>query len=247
MTVASYVFLSLQSNEHDDSSGSGWAWGTFSTTILSAGSSRNDATGSLLNAGLANVSQLLFSIGYLTFNGLFTCIAQAAEWDHYALKRKSLRVTRPQGKQRSTYFLQLPFRFAVPLTALSGIIHWLMSQSLFLVRVDIQDRTGNLLPDLSTSACGFSTLSFLILCIVFTLLLFVVLAFALRRWRLNMPLAGSCSLVISAACHPGRDEIDPHLKAVQWGVVNKASGDGIGHCSFSADPVEELEPGKKYA
>ncbi|KAF2816021.1 uncharacterized protein BDZ99DRAFT_127186 [Mytilinidion resinicola] len=243
MIAAGVVIFSV-SISNDGGLGS---WGTSSTTTLSIGSSRFDATGTLFNAGLANVAQLLFSIGYLTFNGLFTCIANAIEWDNLALSRKGLRVTKPEGQQRSSYFLQLPFRFAVPLTGVSCLVHWLMSQSLFLVRIDIQDPNGKLVLNLgSKSACGFSRLSFLVLCITFTLIFCLVLVMSLWRWRINIPLAASCSLVISAACHPPLDEVDPHLKAVQWGVTAKGAVNGIEHCSLSTNAVEKPQYGRRY-
>ncbi|KAF2496631.1 hypothetical protein BU16DRAFT_337514 [Lophium mytilinum] len=243
MIVAGMIIVFISTG---DDGGLG-SWGTSSTTTLSIGAGRFDTIGTLYNAGLANCSQLLFSIGYLTFNGLFTCIANAIEWDNLALSRKGLRVTKPEGQQRSTYFLQLPFRYAIPLTAVSCLVHWLMSQSLFLVRIDVQDKDGILVTSSgSKSACGFSRLSFLVLSITFTLLFCLILAMSLRRWRINIPLAASCSLVISAACHPRSDEVDPHLKAVQWGLIAEGAIDGIEHCALSTNAVKKPQYGKQY-
>lgn len=41
-----------------------------------------------------------------------------------------------------------------------------------------------------------------------------------------MPLAGNCSLAISAACHPPLDDEDAALKPLMWGevVISGASG-----------------------
>jgi hypothetical protein len=53
-----------------------------------------------------------------------------------AYHRKGLRVSEnPRGAQRSTYFLQLPYRYAIPLLIVSSAMHWMVSQSLFLVTV----------------------------------------------------------------------------------------------------------------
>lgn len=54
----------------------------------------------------------------------------------YYLRKKPLRVTAPQGQQRSTYYLHLPYRYSVPLIVTSALLHWLVSQSIFLVRID---------------------------------------------------------------------------------------------------------------
>jgi hypothetical protein len=57
----------------------------------------------------------------------------------------------------------------------------------------------------------------------------------LRRYRVGMPLVGSCSAAISAACHPAADEPEVALVPVKWGVVSVA--DGVGHCALSRSYV----------
>ena len=173
-------------------------------------------------------------------------MANTVEWDNFALSRKSLRVTKPEGQQRSSYFLQLPFRYAIPLAAASGLIHWIISQSLFLVRIDIfiDDKLDL---DGSRSACGFSRLSLLVACMLFIFIFCLVHILSLRKWRINIPLAASCSLVISSACHPGSDENDLHLGPVQWGVIAEKASDPVPHCSFSRHDVSKPVEGKKYA
>ena len=62
-----------------------------------------------------------------------------------------------------------------------------------------------------------------------------------------MPIAGSCSAAISAACHRPVEDIDAGLKKVMWGVVEEMEDDAIGHCCFSSQPVTAPEVGKVYA
>ncbi|KAF2175728.1 hypothetical protein K469DRAFT_743214 [Zopfia rhizophila CBS 207.26] len=96
------------------------------------------------NVLLANLAQPILSFLYFSYNGLFTCMLLGYEWSQYAHRRKGLRVSRaPSGEQRSTYFLQLPYRFALPLMVLSGVLHWLVSQSIFLVSIDLYDFQGS--------------------------------------------------------------------------------------------------------
>ena len=102
------------------------------TGITSTGSG-----GLLLNILLANLPQGIFSFLYLTYNGLYTCMLPADEWSRFAHQRKSLRVTSPTGPQRSTYYLHLPYLYSIPLLILSGALHWLVSQSIFLARVTV--------------------------------------------------------------------------------------------------------------
>lgn len=90
----------------------------------------------LVNVFVANLPQLILSGIYFTYNSLFTCFLLGSEWASYSVQRKGLRVSHgPEGAQRSAYFLQLPYRFAFPLIILSGMLHWLCSQSIFLVSV----------------------------------------------------------------------------------------------------------------
>jgi hypothetical protein len=66
------------------------------------------------------------------------------------------------------------------------------------------------------------------------------------RMEAKLPLAESCSLVISAACHPAPDEVNPHLAKVQWGVVDRMLVEGHEHCSLSSKPIQAPEVGNIY-
>ena len=72
-----------------------------------------------------------------------------------------------------------------------------------------------------------------------------------RKTIPGMPLAGSCSAVISAACHPPATDENPSIKPVMWGVVSKEdhvlSDDDVGHCSFTSLQVEPPTVGRIYA
>ena len=61
----------------------------------------------------ANLPQAILSFLYLTYNGLFSCVLGAHEWSLFAKHARTLRVTSPQGQQRSTYYLQLPYYYAL--------------------------------------------------------------------------------------------------------------------------------------
>jgi len=57
----------------------------------------------------------------------------AEEWNGYASERKTLRVSHPEGIQRSSYFISMPFKYGIVLIGLITTLHWLISQSIFLV------------------------------------------------------------------------------------------------------------------
>jgi hypothetical protein len=90
----------------------------------------------------ANMWQLLLSLLYMCINALLTCFSVEAEWQSYAVERKNLRVSSPIGQQRSTYFLSLPWRYGLPLMATFTILHWTLSQSIFLTVVSVYKPKG---------------------------------------------------------------------------------------------------------
>lgn len=69
---------------------------------------------------------------------------------------------------------------------------------------------------------------------------------ASRKFFTGLQQAASNSLVISTACYPSKDELDPHLKAVKWGIVEREIVDIYEHCSLSSRPVVAPEEGKIY-
>jgi hypothetical protein len=117
------------------------------------------------------------------------------------------------------------------------------------VRLEIRDTDGNVIPSLSTCTCGYSPLSILTFSLVFLSLWVVILVVLVQKVRLGLPAAAHCSLVISAACHPPRDDLDndPHLKPVIWGVVKSRFRGSVKHCSFTSDEVTEPVEGELYS
>ncbi|KAF2683140.1 hypothetical protein K458DRAFT_390412 [Lentithecium fluviatile CBS 122367] len=213
-----------------------------------------DISTTLGNIFVANSPQPILSFLYFSYNGLFTGMLLGQEWSTYANHRKGLRVSRnPAGSQRSTYFLQLPYRFAFPLMALSGVLHWLVSQSIFLVSIVVYDSDGNPgsgfggLAD--WSSCGYSPIAMFTVIILGCLMIAVIISFGFVPFKKGMNLAGSCSVAISAACHLAEDHVDGYTAAVsklQWGVVGM-DDEGVGHCAFSTKEVEQPKKGEMYA
>ena len=215
----------------------------------------------------ANAPQLILSLLFLSYNSLYTCMLSTQEWFEYAYRRKSLRVTDRIGAQRSTYRLQLPYRYGVPLLGISTVLHWLVSQSLFLVVVQFYDDDG---AEGSASAqLGYSGSAIMVTLAVGLFTIVAGILMGCRRYRGGMPLVGSCSAAISAACH--QSEVDAAELSLMWGVVEgegaivredgkiraregedgQEQGQGGGqvvlHCCFSNLPVSRPEEGRMYA
>ena len=198
--------------------------------------------GLLSAVALSNTPQALFSIIYLVYNNLLTCMLMEHEWNDFAHRRKPLRVSSPCGAQRSTFWLQLPYRYALPLVAASGLSHWLVSQSLFLARIYAYDVDGVEQKELNIKTCGYSPIA-----ILFTLIVSCVMCLALgtlsfRKYSGSIPFAGHCSLVLSAACHPPPNDVNAADLPVMWGAFHKPNGKQ--YCSFTSFSVRpaKIEP-----
>ena len=223
-------------------------------TLIALNNGSEDLSGSagvITTVLIANSPQILLSFLYFTLNGIFTCMLLAEEWSAYATKRNFLRVTSPVGGQRSTYRLQLPYRYGIPLLIGSSVLHWLVSQSIFLARVNVIDSTGSEVSGIEVSTCGYSPMAMIFVIILGSIVVLLGICFGFRKSRGGMPLAGSCSAAISAACHPPEADVNASLKRVMWGVVAEDSfqheGECVGHCSFTSFKVGAPVVGKLYA
>ncbi|KAB8202251.1 hypothetical protein BDV34DRAFT_215660 [Aspergillus parasiticus] len=208
----------------------------------------------LTNTIIANTPQIIFSVLYFASNSVLTTMTLAAEWSNYALHRKGLRVSStPQGSQRTTYFLSLPYTYAIPLLVFSTVLHWLISQSLFLVNVETYDMQLERFQLFDFTTCGYSPVAIVCAIVVGGVMAFGLVGLGFRRFGSGMPVAGSCSRAIAAACYPGVSSVDGAGDAVetmplQWGVVYQGTGDGVevGHCGFSSGEVDVPMDGVLY-
>ncbi|KAF2023167.1 hypothetical protein EK21DRAFT_119025 [Setomelanomma holmii] len=206
----------------------------------------------LLMMLLANSFQIGLSVLYFATNGFVTALCAQAEWSSYARHRKGLRVSSAKRHaQRSTYFLQLPYRYSVPLLVVFGLLHWLVSQSVFLKDTVWFSATVDV-PSQTSTSLGFSPLAILIGLAALTSLLVFIVVQGLWTMRMEMPLLRSCSAVIAAACQPRREDITTgaHLREVQWGDMCEPMASDmsdVGHCGFSDGYVGLPVEGRLYA
>jgi hypothetical protein len=71
----------------------------------------------------ANLPQGILSFLYLTYNGLFSCMLGAHEWSLFGTRKIGVRVTSPIAQQRSTYYLQLPYWYAIVIPSSLLTVH----------------------------------------------------------------------------------------------------------------------------
>lgn len=182
---------------------------------------------------IANAPQALFSFLYVCYNSLFTVMFLSRELMRFSVTagrgRKYLRVSDARGEQKSTYFLNLPFKYGIPLLVGSGLMHWLVSQSIFLANITIIPRDGTVPMQDEITTVAYSPLAMLFLLFLGFAMLVFLLGTALRKLPMGMPLIGSNSMAISAACHPpvGLDQSEREemvLRPLSWGAVPAESG-----------------------
>lgn len=206
---------------------------------------------------LANTPQILLTFLYFAYNNLYTSMLLAKEWSGYAIGPQALRVTAPIGKQLSTYRLNLPYRYGVPLLAMSIILHWLVSETIYVVNLDeytFRDEKRGAITD-----CGCSPTALLTTTIVGAIVLLIGIAHGFRTYEPGIPLVGTCSAAISAACHPPTGDDRASTKLIMWGSCGHAdrfeaadqsasAQDGeVGHCSMTSLTVERPVEGALYA
>ncbi|KAI2770771.1 hypothetical protein F4815DRAFT_496933 [Daldinia loculata] len=160
---------------------------------------------------IANSPQLLLSFCYLAYNNLFTRLQMAREWSLFSECYQPLRVTDPKGGQYSTYRLQLPYKYSIPLIATSIFLHWLLSNTIYLfISIGGYFSTDMFLsgieadpslPPNTAIALGYSGYSLLVMLVVSCFLILLPAILSIKKLPSNMVIIGSNSLALSAACH----------------------------------------------
>jgi hypothetical protein len=199
----------------------------------------------------ANIFQLTFSVLYLLYNRLFTMYAIAQEWSHWSAakgpkQRRGLRVSTPQPTQRSSYFISLPYRFGIPTMIASSALHWLISQAIFVVNTNGFDAEGQPHSADSTSRVGFSSLGIILAFVLGVVMVTVLIGIGFRELPSgpeSMPLASTCSALISSACHTAPEDKNVTYGHILWGVVSEDANSRTGHCSFTTK--EDVGPPKE--
>lgn len=192
----------------------------------------------------ANGAQFLMSCCWYLGNSLLTAMILSNHWGMFITKHQRLRVSTPEGEQKSSYFLSLPYRYSIPLLLCSTLIHWLLSQSIFIIQTrgfsyTGEESTGGFarVSSYDASVVGYSAIG-LVLCIfVIGLFMATLILIGLRHLPtytedaetedaamrkleiIRMPLVSTCSAAISAACQRRTADEDLHLGSLQWGKI----------------------------
>ena len=201
-----------------------------------------------------NLPQLVLSILYVLYNDLLTRMLLAREWASYSVSHRPLRVSKPRGQQVGSHFLSLPWKIAVPFLVVMMLLHWFVSQSIFLAYVTGTDYGAcnvNGVPDdkgVVTLGIGWSPLALVLsLSLGGALILLLWSVGGVLRYKPGSPLVRSSSAAISAACHLGPGDEDAAIRTVKYGVLEGQVGEnGRRRVGFSSGHVEPLVKGQLY-
>ncbi|KAF7536886.1 hypothetical protein G7054_g4182 [Neopestalotiopsis clavispora] len=216
----------------------------------------------LTNILVANSPQLLMSFVYLFLNNIITRQAATNELEHFLREdgKKPLRVSSPIGMQRSSYFLALPFKYSIPVLGMTMLLHWLISQSLFLVQASTfaSGSEGIRVSSWDSSARGFTPLggilSLSVAMIVFISLIINSIARSYRDIPPEFERMGCNSSAIRLLCLRPDGDDDAHLFPISLGMVQDdriSDHKCKGRMAFSTDiqivQIADLDDSGQYS
>jgi hypothetical protein len=259
-----FGIFNLKSLNENDTKWSIWSLGfgdpsSLATVNRNGGAYSDGGSNPFILVLYANTPQLILSLGYVIVNSLLTEMLAAWEWSKIGRSRTKLRTTCPKGQQRSMYFLQLPYKYSLPLLVLTSTLHYLVSMSIFVVNVtgySARDENGDWQIDTDPTGVGdnygwalnYSPMAIIFTVVISALLISLPIILSFRNLHSEIPVVGSCSALISAVCHPPPEEGDAGLLPVQWGVlqdpVDEMAG---GHCTISSAEVSLPVDGQLYS
>ncbi|KAK8055063.1 hypothetical protein PG993_000290 [Apiospora rasikravindrae] len=202
--------------------------------------------GAAATALVANTPQLAAVYIYATCNAALTAMLAHAEVSRFAVRRGGLRVSapRPDTAQRSTLHLQLPLHVSLPLVMGSAALHWLVGESLFLLRVaeyGVVDGGSRPPPRAAAlMAVGYSTIPILAAQGLLAVLVGAVLALGWFRRYMGaerMPLFATCSASLAAATCPTSSFFPQTLAAAGNGGGGGAKAEEAGETAAGTQPV----------
>lgn len=208
---------------------------------------------------IANLPQLLMAPLYLLVNDWY--IVHSFAWDYcelgcrgiptdfdardyahdYSVSAKFLMMSKPRGSQRGPQLAGMPILAAACSSGIGMLLHWIVSQIIFPVQIDVYSPSGSLDLHSQIVNCGFSigAMVAFFIAIFFTVMMISFLGkedvlWKKRRWVALPPLISTNSAALSAACHlpDGRHNASTPYEELRWGATQEPHGDRPGHCAI---------------
>jgi hypothetical protein len=186
------------------------------------------AVGLPLQIAIANAPQLWLSVGYLLWNNQITRIWGEHEWRSFAGRKKPPRVSYGANVQgiRNTRWLQLPYVMSVLLMIISTTMHWIVSQTLFVV--EVENRSGLPIvhdipaPDAIIFAICYSPTAIFVIGVMSTALILGITIYYIIPFRSWMPFMAGSARVVFASCTALPKDLP--VDGVMWGDVSDEWG-----------------------
>ncbi|KAG9242503.1 hypothetical protein BJ878DRAFT_166928 [Calycina marina] len=188
---------------------------------------------------IANIPQILLAIGYLLYLGIMTTMFLASDFSNFAFKPQNLMVSTARGKQRGTWMFGAPMGWGITFVIFGTLFHWLVSQSIFVVKFQVYFKDGTAATPTEDSLdyshltnAGYSPIAIIFSIIAAGLMLLSSFIFMFRRFPGGAPpVVSTCTAAISAACHPSNRYPGIVFGKFRWGA-NGGFENGVGHCSL---------------
>jgi hypothetical protein len=183
-----------------------------------------NAAGLPLQLALANSPQFWFSLGYLLWNNQITRIWGEHEWRSFAGRRKPPRVSygADVAGVRNTRWLQLPYSLSGLLMVVSTTMHWVVSQSLFVIEVEnMSGLPNNAEPGIIFAIC-YSPTAIFVVALMGSLLIFAITIYYFLPFRSVMPFMAGSARVVFASCTIVPKDLP--VDGIMWGDVSDEWG-----------------------
>ena len=166
----------------------------------------------------------------------------SSEYCSFVKGRKILRVSEPAGVQKTSHWLSIPSRFAIPNMIAWALLHWFASQMVYLQATNVMDQYENDVHSTQDPRDGldvdvlFSTTASHAFAILGTVIVTLTLALGARQHPKGILVASTCSVAIALACRPGAMEPDDAgLLPIRFGRVVNENGKFVR--AFTSRPV----------
>jgi hypothetical protein len=161
---------------------------------------------------IANSPQLWLSFGYLLWNNQITRIWMEREWRSYYRNTHVPRVSYKTDETgvRATRWLQLPYWLTAILMTLSTVMHWLVSQTMFVVQI---------LGSPGYFYMNYSPLAIICIGIVAAVLVLAITIYYFIPVRTWMPLMAGSARVVFESC-VRLDSASLPVGGVAWGDIS---------------------------
>ena len=185
----------------------------------------------------ANLPQVWSTIGYLTWNNQITRIWLEREWRSFYRAHQLPRVSFNVDEEglRGARWLQLPYWVTGVLMSVSILLHWLVSQTLFVVEISFTNAAVA-----SSFHLHYSPLAIITVGSIATILVFGITIYYFIPLRTWMPLMAGSTRLVFDSCVSLSGKRFPRA-GIGWGDISKGNNWMAGFGPITVMMVEGVQ------